>query len=304
MTFRLRSAGLLLAVAVLSQPAAAGLFGPSSDILKGDALAAKLKSQPIVLSVGGGALDVRSKSAAVGSFLLGFVVSSALASGGGTGQNVQQMQKNAQASMQISQELHKNLQVAMTRVASDLAEKPKAQIAKEGPVVLVSQQLLASLLQQSELRVALAVPDQPPAATDLQLRISQSEWKLDYSMASSDYTLLYQTEVSLYQKESDTVFFSHTCKGEAPRKLPLEDWQRDDFSEVALAAADIGNRCAQPLIAALGLVPAAPQPATSQVVSETRTAVAASAPAPAAAIAGAPSETVTTTPAQESPKAP
>lgn len=123
-------------------------------------------------------------------------------------------------------------------------------------------------------------------------------------MASSEYTLLYQTEVSLYQKESDTVFFRQTCKGEAPRKLPLEDWQRDDFAEVALAATEIGNRCAQPLIAALGLAPAAQQPATSEAVNETRTAAAESVAAPAAPIAGAPSETLAPTPAQESSKAP
>ncbi len=282
MTFRCRSASVLLAIAVLCQPATAGFFGPSTDILKGDALAAKLKSQPIVLSVSGGLLDVRTKGAAVGSFLLSFVASSALASGGGTAapaRNAQQMQqnmqtnmKNMQASMRIATEFNKTLQTAMTKIASDQAEKPKAEIAKEGPVVLVSQQLLASLLQQPGLRTALASANQSPAASDLQLRVSQPEWKLDFSMASSDYTLSYLTEVSLYQKESDTVFFREICKGEVQRKLPLEDWQRDEFAEVALAATEVGNRCVQPFIAALGLTPAAPaavqQPAAGPSGSE------------------------------------
>ncbi|MFS2033514.1 hypothetical protein ACEN8I_05750 [Polaromonas sp. CT11-55] len=260
MNFRLRSASLLLAIAVLSQPAAAGLFGPSTELLKGDALAAKLKAQQVVLSAGGGVLDIRTKGAAVGSFLVGFIVSSALASGGGATGNAQQMQKNMQANMQIATSFNQNLQVAMTQVASDQAAKPKAQIAKEGPVIAVSQQLMASLLQEPGIKMSLASAAQPAAPADLQLRVSQPEWKLDFSMASSEYTLRYQIDASLYQKESDTVFYKQSCKGEVPRKLALEDWERDDFSEVALAAADVANSCAATLIAALGLrpVPVAP----------------------------------------------
>jgi hypothetical protein len=249
-----RTATVLLLATSLSFPALAGIFGPAVTSLNGDALTAKLASQPIVMSTTGGLLDVRSKSAAIGSFLVGFVVSSALASGGGMpGQNAQQMQQSMQANMQIATTFNTNLQGAMTKVASDQAEKPKAQVAREGPVVLVSQQLLDSLLQQRGLRTSLAAEGKEPAATDLQLRVSQPVWKLDFSMASSNYTLLYQTDVSLYQKETDTVFFNQSCKGEVARKLPLEDWQRDDFSEVALAATEIGTRCAQPVIAALGL---------------------------------------------------
>lgn len=271
MNFRLRSAGLLLAIAVLSQPAAAGLFGPSTELLKGDALAAKLKSQQVVFSISGGVLDIRTKSAAVGSFLVGFIVSSALASGGGGGggmpanaqqmqKNMQAMQANMQANTQIATAFHQNFQVAMTQIASDQAAKPKAQIAKEGPVVTVSQQLMASLLQEPGIKMSLASDVQPAAPVDLQLRFSQPEWKLDFSMASSEYTLRYQIDASLYQKESDTVFYKESCKGEAPKKLVLEDWERDDFSEVALAAGDIASRCAATLTAALGLraAPAAP----------------------------------------------
>lgn len=263
MNFRLRSASLLLAIAVLSQPAAAGFFGPSTELLKDDALAAKLRTQQVVLSAGGGVLDVRTKSAAVGSFLVGFIVSSALASGGGGGgpTNAQQMQQNMQANMQIATSFNQNLQVAMTQIASDQAAKPKAQIAKEGPVIAVSQQLMASLLQESDIKMSLASDAQPAAPADLQLRVSQPEWKLDFSMASSEYTLRYQIDASLYQKESDTVFYKDSCKGEAPKKLALEDWERDDFSEVALAAGDIASRCAATLTATLGLrvAPVAPQ---------------------------------------------
>lgn len=278
MSFRLRSASLLLAIAVLSQPAAAGFFGPSTELLKDDALAAKLRTQQVVLSAGGGVLDVRTKSAAVGSFLVGFIVSSALASGGGGPTNAQQMQQNMQANMQIATSFNQNLQVAMTQMASDQAAKPKAQIAKEGPVIAVSQQLMASLLQEPGIKMSLASAAQPAAPADLQLRVSQPEWKLDFSMASSEYTLRYQIEASLYQKESDTVFYKETCKGEAPKKLALEEWERDDFSEVALAAGDIANRCAATLTAALGLR-AAPVEPPSPPAAQTATTAESAAPA-------------------------
>jgi hypothetical protein len=223
-------------------------------------------------------------------------------------QNMQANMKNMQANMQIATEFNKNMQTAMTKIASDQAEKPKAEIAKEGPVVLVSQQLLASLLQQPGLRTALASADQPPAASDLQLRVSQPEWKLDFSVASSDYTLSYLTEVSLYQKETDTVFFKELCMGEVKRKLPLEDWQRDDFAEVALAATEVGNRCAQPVIAALGLTPATPQqPAAGQAASGAEAALAAkeeSAAVPPVVAGNVPSEALVPTQAHESAKAP
>lgn len=292
MSFRLRSASLLLAIAVLSQPAAAGLFGPSTEILKDDALAAKLRAQPVVLSTSGSVLDIRTKSAAVGSFLVGFIVGSALASGGGGGgggipgnaqqmqKNMQAMQANMQANTQIATAFHQNFQVAMTQIASDQAAKPKAQIAKEGPVISVSQQLMASLFQEPDIKMSLASDAQPAAPADLQLRFSQPEWKLDFSMASSEYTLRYQIDASLYQKETDTVFYKETCKGEAPKKLALEDWERDDFSEVALAAGDIASRCAATLTAALGLR-AAPVAPPSPPAAPAAPAAESAVPAPA-----------------------
>ena len=229
----------------LCQPAAAGFFGPSNKLLTGEALTEKLASAPIFFSVNANVLDIRTKGAAVGSFLLGFVVSSALASGGGgmPSSNPQQMQQSLQAQMDISKAFNQNLQVAMTKIASDQSNKPKGQIAKEGPAVLVSQQLLASLLQAPKLKLVSPAAGQAAAATDLQMRVTQTEWKLDFSMASSNYTLLYQTEVVVYQKDSDTNYFSYTCKGESPQKIPLEAWERDDFSEVAQAATVIGNKC-------------------------------------------------------------
>lgn len=271
MNFPFRSAGLLLAFALLSQSATAGLFGPSTELLKGDALVAKLKAHQVVLSVGGGLLDIRTKSMAVGSFLVSFVVGSALASGGGAPANAQQMQQSMQANMQIATSFNQNLQVAMTQVASDQAAKPTMQIAKEGPIVIVGQQLMVSLLQEPGVQMLLATAAQPAMPADLQLRLSQPEWKLDFSLASSEYTLRYQIDASLYQKESDTVFYKESCKGEAPQKLALEDWERDDFSEVAHASGAIASRCMALLSTALSLRAASTVPASSPVTQTAST---------------------------------
>lgn len=203
----------------------------------------------------------------MGGFLLGFVASSALASGGmQPGMNAQQMNQTMQANMQIATSFNQNLQTVVTQMASEQAVKPTAQLAKEGPVIAVSQQLLASLMQTPNLNVSLANVAAKPAPTDLQLQITQPEWKLDFSMASSDYTLLHHIVVTLYQKQSDTVFFRETCAGEYPRKMPKEDWERDDFAAVAAASRENADRCAAQVMAALDLTPvkATVPPANSQ----------------------------------------
>ena len=261
-----RFASLLVAVLLLGgaihQPASAGFFGPTNTPLKGDALAAKLASQPLAFSTNAALLEIRTKGAAVGSFLLGFVVSSAMASGGGgMPGNAQQMQRSMQANADIARSFNQNLQVALTQVAATQAEKPKGQIAREGPIVVVGQQLIASIKQQPGLTLAVASADAPEKAAGLQIQVTQPVWKLDFSMASSSYTLLYETAAALYEKQSDTIFFKSTCKGEFPKKMELEAWERDDFSEVAQAADAIGRQCATSLVAALGLSQVANVPA-------------------------------------------
>jgi hypothetical protein len=65
-----KSVALIACLAIYSLPASAGFFGPSTKLLSNEALAQKLQSQPLVIDISGGALDVRSKAAAVGGFLL------------------------------------------------------------------------------------------------------------------------------------------------------------------------------------------------------------------------------------------
>lgn len=253
-----KSLVLITFLAAFNMPANAGFFGPSTNWLSGDALAQKLRSQPLVIDVGGSALDVRSKSAAIGGFLLGFIANSAMASGGGmpSGGNAQQMHQNMQANMQMGMQFNQNVQTAFTSIAASQAAKPSGQVGKEGPVVLVAQQLAASLAQNPSIKASYLQTNEKPKPTDLQLRISQPEWLLDFSMASSDYTLSHRMEVSVYQKETDTLFFKQDCQGTAESKMPKEDWEKNDFAAVASAALDAGNKCAIKVIAALGWQPA------------------------------------------------
>ena len=274
-----------------SQSASAGLFGPSTELIQGEALAQKLQSAPLVVSVNGSPLDIRSKAAAVGGFLLGFIAGSAMASGPGRpGMNAQQMNQSMQANMQIASSLNQNVQTAVTNMAAAQAAKPKAQIAKEGPVVPVSQQLLASLAQAPKLQVATASDRTPAAPSDLQLRITQPVWQLDFSMASSDYTLRYQLDVSLYQKESDTIFFKEGCQGEYAEKMPREAWEENDFGALEAASLKIARQCASGLMAKLGLPPVAvagDSTAAESVAGPARSAENATKDAPGAAQAEA-----------------
>ena len=201
------SASCIAFAVTFSQPAAAGLFGPASEPLQGDALMQKLRSAPVVLNVRGNLLHIRSKGGEVGGFLLGLVAGSAMASGTtNPGASAQQMQAN----MQIATTFSQNVNSAVISAAEAQAAKPRAQVAKEGPVLAVSQELLASLSQVPQLNIATAGAERSASAADLQLTVSQPQWQLDYSMLSSDYTLRYNLSVQLYQKESDTIYFKES----------------------------------------------------------------------------------------------
>lgn len=255
MTYFARCTAPVVLALVFSQSASAGLFGPSTELIQGEALAQKLQSAPIVVSINASPLDIRSKAAAVGGFLLGFVASSAMASGSvRPGMNAQQMNQSMQSNMQIASSFGQNAQTAVTSMAAAQAAKPHAQIAKEGPVVPVGQQLLASLAQLPKLRVAAASDRNPTNPSDLQLKIAQPVWQLDFSMMSSDYTLRYQVDVSLYQKQSDTIFFKEACQGEYPEKMPQEAWEENDFEALEAASMKIAKQCASGLISKLGLL--------------------------------------------------
>ncbi len=273
-----------------SQPAAAGLFGPASEPLQSDALMQKLRSAPVVLNVRGNLLHIRSKGGEVGGFLLGMIAGSALASGTSSGPSTsaQQLQRQLDANVQIATTFSQNVNTAIVSAAEAQTAKPQAQVAKEGPVLAVSQELLASLSQVPQLNIATAGAERSASAADLQLTVSQPQWQLDYSMLSSDYTLRYNVSVQLYQKESDTIYFKESCQGEYGEKMPQEEWERDEFGALQNASREIAKRCAAELQGKLGLATGAV--AMAEEPTGTVPAVVSSAPteAGAPAVAGEP----------------
>ncbi len=273
-----------------SQPAAAGLFGPASEPLQSDALMQKLRSAPVVLNVRGNLLHIRSKGGEVGGFLLGMIAGSALASGTSSGPSTsaQQLQRQLDANVQIATTFSQNVNTEIFSAAEAQTAKPQAQVAKEGPVLAVSQELLASLSQVPQLNIATAGAERSASAADLQLTVSQPQWQLDYSMLSSDYTLRYNVSVQLYQKESDTIYFKESCQGEYGEKMPQEEWERDEFGALQNASREIAKRCAAELQGKLGLATGAV--AMAEEPTGTVPAVVSSAPteAGAPAVAGEP----------------
>lgn len=287
--FSLTASCIAFAV-TFSQPAAAGLFGPASEPLQGDALMQKLRSAPVVLNVRGNLLHIRSKGGEVGGFLLGMIAGSALASGTSSGPSTsaQQLQRQLDANVQIATTFSQNVNSAIVSAAEAQTAKPQAQVAKEGPVLAVSQELLASLSQVPQLNIATAGAERSASAADLQLTVSQPQWQLDYSMLSSDYTLRYNVSVQLYQKESDTIYFKESCQGEYGEKMPQEEWERDEFGALQNASREIAKRCAAELQGKLGLATGAV--AMAEEPTGTLPAVVSSAPteAGAPAVAGEP----------------
>ncbi len=195
--------------------------------------------------------------------------------------SAQQMNANMQISSQASMQLSQSVQDSVRNIAAKQANKPSDVIAKEGPVVLMSEKVLRQLEQTAGINAVYADSVNPE---DLQLKITQPLWMLDFSMMSSDYVLSYGIHVSLYQKKSDTIFFDMACTGEHARKMPKEDWERDDFAAVAEASKDFASKCAEQVVAALKLqsakVEAAlpPQTQTQTQTPTLNTAVAVSEP--------------------------
>ena len=287
--FSLTASCIAFAV-TFSQPAAAGLFGPASEPLHSDALMQKLRSAPVVLNVRGNLLHIRSKGGEVGGFLLGMIAGSALASGTSSAPSTsaQQLQRQLDANVQIATTFSQNVNTAIVSAAEAQTAKPQAQEAKEGPVLAISQELLASLSQVPQLNIAPAGAGRSASPADLQLTVSQPQWQLDYSMLSSDYTLRYNVSVQLYQKESDTIYFKESCQGEYGEKMPQEEWERDEFGALQNASREIAKRCAAELQGKLGLATGAV--AMAEEPTGTVPAVVSSAPteAGAPAVAGEP----------------
>jgi hypothetical protein len=237
---------IALMVSAMS-PAHAGFFGPDSEPLTPAQINERMQQEPIHFSGGGKALEIRTKGAAIGGFIAGFILSSAMASGGSLSGNPAQMQDQMQARMDIAQQFNSNLQVAANRISAEAAGAAATEVARRGPLPLLAQTLNDALrARQAQLTEANADPR--PALT---LRLSQTEWKLEFEAFSSDYVLKTALTLELLDKAADKLHLRTVCQQEFPRKMPLDDWERDDHGAIADAAGQIAAGCHAQFIAAL-----------------------------------------------------
>jgi len=248
---------VVLAVMV-TQPACAGLFGPDVELLKPTQISERLHNETVLFNTGGSPLQVKTKGAAVGGFFVGMILSSAMASGGGGGAtNAAQMNQQMQANMAIAQQANANLRGVVTSAAASASGPQSPTAAKLGPLPLVAQQLNRAF---SEQHVAIADSATDPAPT-LKLSLTQKTWMLDFSMASSDYTLSSALTMELLDTRTGKIHLRQSCDRAYPKKMPLEAWEQDDHQEVASAAEAIAQRCAEEFAVALNL-PLPPQDAS------------------------------------------
>ena len=268
---------LLFLVAVLITPKAnAGFFGPDRELLQPDQLNERMSKTPFVFKSSGVQLNIHTKSAAVGSFLVGFIVGSALGSsgGGGTPANAAQMQRQMQAHADIAQQTSANLQKVVAEQVAKGAGAAVAEQARTGPLPLVKQRL------ESALREIQANMVEAGAKPEYTLNLSQNEWKLDFTAFSSDYALNAVLFLEFRNTQADKIHYQQTCTKIHPKKMLLEEWEKDDHLAIAQAAEDIARDCYREFVTALKLPqsPVAekaagetpePQPAQAIVTAET-----------------------------------
>jgi hypothetical protein len=241
---------LFIAAAIATPPAHAGFFGPDHEPLSPVQIGERLQREPVSFAGGGKALEIRTKAAAIGGFIVGAILSSAAASGSVSGaNNAAQMQQQMQANMQIAQQANVHIQGAVNQLSAEAAGAVAAEMAQRGPLPLLVQTLNGALReQQTQLADANAEPK--PA---LALKLSQTEWKLDFETFSSDYVLKTALTLELLDKTADKLHLRTVCQQEFPKKMELDAWERDDHLAIAQAAEEIARSCHAQFATALNL---------------------------------------------------
>jgi len=119
-------------------------------------------------------------------------------------------------------------------------------------------------------------------------------------MASSDYTLSSALTMELFDTRAGKVHLRQTCTREYPKKMPLEAWERDDHQEVASAAEEIAQLCAEEFAVALN-IPLPRQDASPTAPAENADEKSALAGEPLPVDAGSPQTTVEVLPPDNLP---
>lgn len=249
----------LLATTLIARPAAAGFFGPDVELLSPPQVAERLRNEALTINTSGASLGIHSKGAAIGGFFVGMVLSSAMASSaGGNAQSAAQMQRQMQANMDIAQQANSHIQGAVRELSAAAAGAETAERAQRGPLPLLAKSLNQALLEnKTQVIAGNAAP-----APALQLELLQQEWKLDFEMLSSDYSLKTALTLELLDKSADKIHLRNTCAYQHTKKMPMEDWQRDEHLAIAQAAEEIALRCHEEFARALNLAQATPVTST------------------------------------------
>lgn len=180
-------------------------------------------------------LAERTKSAAVGNFIVASVASS-VAGSAGASTNPSAMQANMDISQQFGRELNRALPSsyeAGTNVSADVA---------------VAQRLAS--------RFQWAGPEVAPGA--IKLSVQAKKWELGYEsfVGTSDYLLNYDLEVSATEQsgEKPRVISRVSCAGQAVSKMPLEQWKADNYRAVREAVDVISAQCLDKALKTYGVL--------------------------------------------------
>ncbi len=72
-------------------------------------------------------------------------------------------------------------------------------------------------------------------------------------MLLSNYELRYQLDMKLTDTVANAINKSVACEGVFGKKMPEDDWRKDDYRAVADASKEIAGRCIDTFLAALEL---------------------------------------------------
>jgi len=185
-------------------------------------------------------LTEKTKAQAVGNFIFSSVISSVVGSSG-SASNPQQFQANVDIATSFGNELSKALPTSYS-VAS----------GKGADLALAKK--ISDYFAKSD-------PSSNPADQKLSIAVGAPLWELGYTsfLGSEDYALNYHIQVSVLEKSKDstTPLKSVSCAAAAPEKMPLEQWQSNDYAALNASAQTIVDSCFKRFLTETGLADAA-----------------------------------------------
>lgn len=173
----------------------------------------------------------RTKTKAVGNFIIASVAGSVVGIGASG---------NAQTNAQISQEFA--VQLSQSLPSGDI-------INGSTGIDHIMVQKLADHFQDWH-------PKDTEHANDIIISVQALIWELGYlSLFDSDYGLNYQLRITAQEKQpqGEQALKILVCRGQAETKMPLEEWQAENYKAVNQVSLVIADTCLQQVMAEMGL---------------------------------------------------